>query len=55
LYELCKNINSKTYFVTEPNDLNVEWFNGIKNIGICGATSTPKWLMEEIAAIISKM
>ena len=49
LYEVCKTINEKTYFVTESKEINKNWFNSYNSVGICGATSTPRWLMEEIA------
>lgn len=51
LYEVCKQINPKTYFITEPNDIHAEWFKGMKSVGVCGATSTPRWQMEEVAKI----
>jgi 4-hydroxy-3-methylbut-2-enyl diphosphate reductase len=49
LYQSCKNANSNSYFVEQVDDINPEWFSGCKTVGVCGATSTPKWLMEEIA------
>lgn len=49
LYEVCKSINPNTHFISAPNELNPEWFNSIKTVGVCGATSTPLWLMEEVA------
>jgi len=52
LFDVCKNANAKTYFVSNPDELNPEWLSGAEMIGICGATSTPQWLMEEIAAKI---
>ena len=52
LFDVCRNANAKTYFVSNPDELNPEWFSGVEKIGICGATSTPQWLMEEIAAKI---
>ena len=52
LFDVCKNVNAKTYFVSNPDELNPEWLSGAEMIGICGATSTPQWLMEEIAAKI---
>ncbi len=55
LFDLCKSVNPRSYLVSEPQDINPEWFKGINNVGVCGATSTPKWLMEEIAAIISNI
>lgn len=49
LYNVCKERNPESYFVTSPNDLNAEWFSGAKRVGVCGATSTPQWLMEKVA------
>lgn len=53
LYSVCKNINNETYFVSSPEEINVEWFRGKKSVGICGATSTPKWLIEKVYDFIS--
>lgn len=52
LFEVCKNINIKSYFVTGIPDIDISWFGNANSVGICGATSTPRWLMEEIAAFI---
>jgi 4-hydroxy-3-methylbut-2-enyl diphosphate reductase len=49
LYQSCKSTNPNSYFVEQADDINPEWFLGCKTVGVCGATSTPKWLMEEIA------
>lgn len=49
LYNVCLNENPRTYFVSELTELNKSWFKEDDNIGICGATSTPRWLMEKIA------
>ncbi len=49
LFNICKQINENTYFVSNLEDLNEIDFSKNKTVGICGATSTPKWLMEEIA------
>ncbi|NQU88643.1 MAG: 4-hydroxy-3-methylbut-2-enyl diphosphate reductase [Mariniphaga sp.] len=49
LFEVCKQKNSNTYFVSRTKDLNKDWFKEAKSVGICGATSTPQWLMEDIA------
>jgi len=48
LFETCKAENEKSYFISEPSELNPTWFENAQNIGICGATSTPMWLMESI-------
>ena len=48
LFETCKAENEKSYFISEPSELNPTWFENAQNIGICGATSTPMWLMESV-------
>ncbi len=55
LYEVCKNANPRTYMVATPNNMDIKWFTGANNAGVCGATSTPRWLMEEVAAVIAKI
>lgn len=49
LLEECRKVNPRTYLVTDGNDLVSSWLDGAVRIGICGATSTPAWLMEEVA------
>lgn len=49
LYEVCKQENPNTKFVTNIDDLEGRWFTHVDSVGICGATSTPQWLMEEVA------
>ncbi|MDN4165523.1 4-hydroxy-3-methylbut-2-enyl diphosphate reductase [Cytophagales bacterium LB-30] len=48
LYNVCKEKNPNTHFISHPSELKTEWFNAGDKIGICGATSTPMWLMEEV-------
>ncbi len=48
LYQICKDNNPNSYFVSNKNELKQEWFNFGETVGVCGATSTPMWLMEEI-------
>ncbi|MFN4972396.1 MAG: 4-hydroxy-3-methylbut-2-enyl diphosphate reductase [Bacteroidota bacterium] len=48
LHDVCKEINPNTYFVSSKNELRPEWFSDGDTVGICGATSTPQWQMEEI-------
>lgn len=55
LYNICHQANARSYNIEEASELQKEWFDGVESVGICGATSTPKWLMEDIAAIISSM
>lgn len=47
LYNQCLSVNPRTYMIDDPSEIDFSWFDGIESIGICGATSTPKWLMEE--------
>lgn len=55
LYSVCKNINPDTHFVSSPEEIDKSWFTGKNSVGICGATSTPKWLIENIRDIISNI
>lgn len=52
LYSVCKENNDRSYFVSEVSEIDLAWFEGIEQVGICGATSTPQWLMEEVAKYI---
>lgn len=49
LFDVCKRNNPHSYFVSSPEDIHSEWFSGVERVGICGATSTPQWLMEKVA------
>lgn len=53
LYSICKSINSETHFVSSADEIKKTWFKGKDSVGICGATSTPKWLIENIRDIIA--
>ena len=55
LYNVCHQANERSYNIEEASELQKEWFDGAESVGICGATSTPKWLMEDIAATIASM
>ena len=55
LYDVCLGANERTYNIEEKSELQQAWFEGADSVGVCGATSTPKWLMEEIANAISSM
>jgi 4-hydroxy-3-methylbut-2-enyl diphosphate reductase len=54
LYGVCKSVNDRSYFIENPDDLDASWFNSDDTIGICGATSTPNWLMEEVKVRLEK-
>ncbi len=49
LYELCQEANPNCYNIESAEELQPEWFEGVESVGICGATSTPAWLMESVA------
>ncbi len=52
LYNICRQENERSYNIEEAGELQKEWFEGVESVGVCGATSTPKWLMESIAEAI---
>ncbi|MBP2691490.1 MAG: 4-hydroxy-3-methylbut-2-enyl diphosphate reductase [Muribaculaceae bacterium] len=58
LFNHCHDINPRTYLISNAGHLDPEWLDGAETIGICGATSTPRWLMEQVrdraAEIISR-
>ena len=55
LYNECKRVNPNTHLIEGPEEIDVSWLTDINTIGICGATSTPKWLMEQCRDAILKM
>lgn len=55
LFQVCKDVNPNTYFVSDVDELKSDWFKNSNSIGVCGATSTPRWLMEKIAKNIEKL
>lgn len=48
LYGVCKSQNPNTFFISSPGEIKQEWLKKTNSIGICGATSTPRWLMEDV-------
>ncbi len=54
LCEVCREANLRTYALEEAGELRREWFEGVQSVGICGATSTPKWLMQEVAEAVAR-
>jgi 4-hydroxy-3-methylbut-2-en-1-yl diphosphate reductase len=48
LFDVCKSVNERSYFISSPEEINQGWFQGAKSVGISGATSTPKWLITEV-------
>lgn len=55
LYEVCRQENPRSYMVENETEVDPGWFRPDDRVGICGATSTPMWLMERVAARIEKM
>ena len=49
LFDVCHEVNPKSYFISTWEEVDLSWFDNDTKVGICGATSTPMWLMEEIA------
>ena len=55
LSEVCRKANARCYNIEEASEIETHWFDGAHSVGICGATSTPRWLMEEVAAHVNKL
>ena len=55
LFEVCRTANPRTCNIEEAAEIDPAWFEGAESVGICGATSTPKWLMQEVADRIGKI
>ncbi len=47
LFNECKSVNANSHLIESAGEIDMEWLRGANTVGICGATSTPKWLMEE--------
>lgn len=47
LFKECKSVNANSYQIESADEIDMNWFKDVETVGICGATSTPKWLMEE--------
>lgn len=52
LCDLCKSLNIRTYHIDSVAEIKREWFRADDKVGVCGATSTPKWLLEDVAGSI---
>ncbi|MBE6175388.1 MAG: 4-hydroxy-3-methylbut-2-enyl diphosphate reductase [Rikenellaceae bacterium] len=55
LSEVCRKANPRCYNIEEPSEIEPEWLAGVESIGICGATSTPRWLMEQVAERVAAL
>ena len=52
LFDVCRKANERCYNIEEESELQAEWFENCQSVGICGATSTPAWLMSRVAEAI---
>ena len=55
LFNECLRVNPNTHLVEGPEEIQREWLQGVKTVGVCGATSTPKWLMEQCREAIQAL
>jgi 4-hydroxy-3-methylbut-2-enyl diphosphate reductase len=52
LYQVCLSENPRSYFIENEEEIELDWFQNAERVGICGATSTPMWLMEQVKAYV---
>jgi len=55
LFSVCKNLNEKSYFIENDTEIDPDWLKGAESVGIAGATSTPMWLMEQVAERVAEI
>ena len=55
LYQSCKDQNQYSYFISDIDEIKSDWFVDAKTVGICGATSTPRWLMESVQKFVENL
>lgn len=55
LFGECRDVNPNTHLISNPDEIDPEWLDGVNSIGICGATSTPRWLMENVRDHLAKI
>ena len=55
LFDICREANPRTHFVEDERELQPAWFDGASTAGVSGATSTPRWLMENVKREIEKI
>lgn len=55
LFDICRSTNPRSHNIEEPAELCAEWFADARSVGVCGATSTPEWLMRQTADAIEKL
>lgn len=55
LYDECCKVNSHCYLIEAASEVDLRWLQSCRSVGICGATSTPKWLMEECKVRVEQL
>ncbi|TGE14631.1 4-hydroxy-3-methylbut-2-enyl diphosphate reductase [Hymenobacter elongatus] len=55
LYQVCRDTNPQTHFISNVEQLQAAWFESGQTVGICGATSTPMWLMEQVREALIRL
>lgn len=55
LFSVCKTINSRSFYISNKDEIDVNWFGDSKSVGVTGATSTPGWLIEQVAEYIKRV
>jgi len=55
LSDLCRSVNPHTYLINSPAEIEAGWFQSGQSVGVCGATSTPKWLLEQVAVAVRSL
>lgn len=55
LFGECKEVNPRTRLISNPGEIQPEWLEGVNSVGICGATSTPRWLMEDVKEYLTRL
>jgi 4-hydroxy-3-methylbut-2-enyl diphosphate reductase len=55
LFKECEKANKNSFLISGTEDIRTEWLSGIRSAGVCGATSTPKWLMETVAEYVESL
>jgi 4-hydroxy-3-methylbut-2-enyl diphosphate reductase len=55
LFESCKKYNPGSWFISDKKEIQSDWFVKNDKVGICGATSTPMWLMQEVKSALESL
>ncbi|WP_038029138.1 4-hydroxy-3-methylbut-2-enyl diphosphate reductase [Thermonema rossianum] len=55
LFEVCRSENPRSHFIEDESEIQAGWLEGAQKVGICGATSTPMWLMQRVARHLESM